>query len=68
MVRSKQPGAKRETSSEYSNKETANWEGTDGRAAANGKTVAVNGKDIEETKEAGVLQLVTAVAGIYASL
>lgn len=68
MARSKQPAVKRESSSEYFNKKTATWEGPNGAAnAANG--VAVVNKDFEgDKKEAGVLQLVIAVAGIYGSL
>lgn len=70
MARSKQPAVKRESSSEYFNKNTATWEGSNGVAtnghATNGAAVK---KDVEEEKkEAGVLQLVIAVAGIYASL
>ncbi|KFA50726.1 hypothetical protein S40293_07844 [Stachybotrys chartarum IBT 40293] len=65
MARSKQPAVKRESSSEFFNKDTARWED------ANGKVVAANGRrpaaaDVPE-KEAGVVQLVIAVAGIYAS-
>lgn len=70
MARSKQPAIKRETSSEYFNKKTATWEGAN-VVSVNGDTAngAVLKKDEEgEKTDAGVLQLVIAVAGIYASL
>lgn len=70
MARSKQPAIKRESSSEYFNKKTATWEETNG-VATNGHATngAVLKKEPEaEKKDAGVLQLVIAVAGIYASL
>jgi UDP-galactose transporter B1 len=72
MARTKQPAVKRESSSEYFNKRTASWEGPSEAKAADG----TNGKagpvvkpivPAMETKEAGIVQLVIAVAGIYAS-
>lgn len=69
MARSKQPAVKRESSSEYFNKNTAMWEGSNGVATNGHATNGAAVKDVEgENKEAGVLQLVIAVAGIYASL
>ena len=71
MARSKQPAIKREASSEFFNKTTATWEDTDKsqKGASNGNIVK---KTVDampaSTQEAGVLQLVIAVAGIYASL
>lgn len=66
MARSKQPPIKREASSEYFNKKTATWE----EQSQNQNGRGTNGTIInpKEEKEAGVLQLVIAVAGIYASL
>lgn len=68
---------KRESSSEYFNKKTATWEATNGNTKAN-KTSSnghatshgIVAKEVEaiEKNDAGVLQLVIAVAGIYASL
>jgi UDP-galactose transporter B1 len=74
MARSKQPPVKRESSSEYFNKRTASWEGSqaaDGQSQSNGEIA--NGRAEEQSPQveessAGVLQLVIAVAGIYASL
>lgn len=70
MARSKQPAVKRESSSEYFNKKTADWETTiDGASKekqSNGHVA--NGGAKPAKKEAGVVQLVIAVAGIYASL
>lgn len=76
MGRSKQPPIKRETSSEYFNKRTATWEeGEEKRDVAGGET---NGdassagrreeREEPERAQAGVAQVVIAVAGIYASL
>ncbi|CAH0026841.1 unnamed protein product [Clonostachys rhizophaga] len=74
MARSKQPAVKRESSSEYFNKKTADWEKTiDGASkekqsngqVANGGAKPAKGSPAK--KEAGVVQLVIAVAGIYAS-
>jgi UDP-galactose transporter B1 len=83
MARSKQPAVKRESSSEYFNKRTSSWEGSSDVAqpsvSANGHSdggdVVAKAKQsgaaaaaaVTEAKEAGVLQLVIAVAGIYAS-
>lgn len=71
MARTKQPPMKREASAEYFNKQTGNWETSNGKknGASNGH-VKANGKAdaAAEEKPAGVLQLVIAVAGIYASL
>jgi hypothetical protein len=75
MARSKQPAVKRESSSEYFNKKTADWEKTmDGASKekqANGHVAnggAKPAKGSPAKNEAGVVQLVIAVAGIYASL
>jgi UDP-galactose transporter B1 len=73
MARSKQPAVKRESSSEYFNKKTAAWEETNGAShstSTNGHAsdgALVKESPADEKKEAGVLQLVIAVAGIYAS-
>jgi solute carrier family 35 (UDP-galactose transporter), member B1 len=74
MARSKQPAVKRESSSEYFNKRTASWEGSqtaDSLPQTNG--VVAHGPAEERSPQAeessgGALQLVVAVAGIYASL
>lgn len=77
MARSKQPAVKREPSSEYFNKNTASWENTNGNhKGANGHVVEkVSDVVVEKVldvgldkPDAGVVQLVIAVAGIYASL
>jgi UDP-galactose transporter B1 len=78
MARSKLPPVKREASSEYFNKETASWEDTNGRAVSNGAAKGGKTTSAKPTPEAvvgtaddhggAVLQLVIAVAGIYASL
>jgi UDP-galactose transporter B1 len=71
MARTKQPAVKRESSSEYFNKQTASWEGSDEKQVANssnGKLAAKVKPVVAEAKEAGILQLVIAVSGIYASL
>lgn len=76
MARSKQPPMRREASSEFFNKRTATWEDTNGRektaaAAQPAVTASVNSRapvSVAEKPDAGVLQLVVAVAGIYASL
>lgn len=73
MARTKRVPVKRESSSEFFNKQTASWEDTNGRETgskiANGHARTVNGLALDDAKpEAGVVQLVTAVAGIYASL
>ncbi|CAM1505528.1 Fc.00g111650.m01.CDS01 [Cosmosporella sp. VM-42] len=66
MARSKQPAVKRAPSSEYFNKKTATWENTSGNG------VVANGHAPPpmvglEKQDAGVVQLIVAVAGIYAS-
>jgi UDP-galactose transporter B1 len=77
MARSKQPAMKREASSEYFNKKTSSWEdSTKAQAVANGKATngvaKANGRladhEVTEEKGAGIVQLVIAVSGIYASL
>lgn len=71
MARVKQPPVKRESSSEFFNKQTASWEGSNGKQqVVNGRATKDNATavPIPETKDAGVVQLVIAVAGIYASL
>lgn len=68
MARSKQPAVRRESSSEFFNRDTARWEDVNGKAVvANGRRPATAAAEVPE-KEAGVVQLVIAVAGIYASL
>ncbi|KAH8175809.1 UAA transporter family protein [Sarocladium implicatum] len=76
MARSKQPPVRRESSSEFFNKRTATWEAT---SAEKNQTNGVPTRDlvdgaaakvaaeVGEQKDAGVVQLVVAVAGIYAS-
>ncbi|KAH7329159.1 UDP-Glc/Gal endoplasmic reticulum nucleotide sugar transporter [Stachybotrys elegans] len=71
MARTKQPAVKRTSSSEYYNKQTATWEDANGSTKGAGALTA-NGQAQKqaaepEKKEAGVVQLVIAVAGIYAS-
>lgn len=59
---------KRETSSEFFNKETATWENANGNhTVANGHEASQKAKVAAEGRDAGVVQLVIAVAGIYAS-
>lgn len=74
MARSKLPPVRRESSSEFFNKRTATWEDANGKVPG-GKAPAVvvpvtaRGPAAAQAKpEAGVVQLVIAVAGIYASL
>lgn len=62
MARTKQVPTKRQASSEYFNKETAEWEDTNGKNKSNGVVKPA------AKAEAGVVQLVIAVSGIYASL
>lgn len=72
MARTKQPAIKREASSEFFNKTTATWEDTNGSGKghkmANGHPATAKTDAAHEKAEAGVVQLVVAVAGIYASL
>ena len=80
MARSKQPPVKRESSSEYFNKKTASWEEWNGHDQAPTSGQATNGavkvhatqvaqNAAQDKKDAaGAIQLVIAVAGIYASL
>lgn len=72
MARSKQPPVRRESSSEFFNRRTASWEDADvkDKSVANGKSTATAPKaaPVQDKAESGVLQLVIAVAGIYASL
>lgn len=67
MARTKQTAVKRESSSEFFNKQSAEWEDVNGK-----EPKATNGHAAKPSKpaqgEAGLVQLVTAVAGIYASL
>ncbi|ATY60454.1 solute carrier family 35 member B1 [Cordyceps militaris] len=65
MARTKQVPNKRQASSEFFNKETAAWESSNAKPKPNGS--AVVGKPAPAKAEAGVVQLVIAVAGIYAS-
>ncbi|KAH7162584.1 UAA transporter [Dactylonectria estremocensis] len=71
MARTKQPATKREASSEYFNKSTATWEDTNGSSkggkSVNGQAIQVKADAAHEKPDAGVVQLVVAVAGIYAS-
>ncbi|KAL6832610.1 UAA transporter [Trichoderma camerunense] len=66
MARTKQAAVKRESSSEFFNKQSAEWEDVNGK-----ESKATNGHAAKSSKpaqgEAGLVQLVTAVAGIYAS-
>ncbi|KAK0766765.1 hypothetical protein N5P37_000493 [Trichoderma harzianum] len=66
MARTKQTAVKRESSSEFFNKQSAEWEDVNGK-----ESKATNGHAAKSSKpaqgEAGLVQLVTAVAGIYAS-
>jgi solute carrier family 35 (UDP-galactose transporter), member B1 len=70
MARSKQPAIKREASSEFFNKTTATWEDTNQsqKVPSNGNIVSKAVPSSAPAQEAGLLQLVIAVAGIYASL
>ncbi|KAF5134375.1 UDP-galactose transporter 1 [Metarhizium anisopliae] len=72
MARTKQVPVRRESSSEFFNKQTASWVDTDDRGdklqVTNGYTTAANGPPSSSAKpEAGVVQLFISVAGIYAS-
>ncbi|CAJ0553882.1 Ff.00g123940.m01.CDS01 [Fusarium sp. VM40] len=70
MARSKQPAIKREPSSEFFNKSTATWEEThqSQKSSSNGIIVKmVVDATPASAQDAGLLQLVIAVAGIYAS-
>ncbi|KAG8427210.1 UDP-galactose transporter [Metarhizium acridum] len=73
MARTKQVSVRRESSSEFFNKQTASWVDTDGRGdklqVTNGYAAAADGPALgSATPEAGVVQLFISVAGIYASL
>lgn len=70
MARTKQPAVKRESSSEFFNKESATWEDANGKEikATNGHAAPSKSAQESGKGEAGLVQLVTAVAGIYASL
>lgn len=70
MARSKQPAIKREASSEFFNKTTATWEDTERsqKSLSNGNITNKALPVPASAQEAGLLQLVIAVAGIYASL
>lgn len=69
MARTKQRAVKREPSSEYFNKNTASWEDTNGNHEGSNGHVPDQILDVGLDKpDAGVVQLVIAVAGIYASL
>ncbi|KAL3964461.1 hypothetical protein ACCO45_001465 [Purpureocillium lilacinum] len=83
MARTKQPPVRRESSSEYFNKRTASWEmsanGAESTKLANGQSsppllsrrasppTPAAAVVIATRSEAGVLQLIISVAGIYAS-
>jgi UDP-galactose transporter B1 len=67
MARSKQaPPIRREASSEYFSRKSSFQGSGDSAKQSNGKVAAPAPR--AEAKEAGVLQLLIAVAGIYASL
>jgi UDP-galactose transporter B1 len=75
MARTKRVPVKRESSSEFFNKQTASWEDANGKGeksqVTSGIAASTNGPVLDHAKqqpEAGVVQLITAVAGIYASL
>lgn len=73
MARTKQPAVRRESSSEYFNRRTATWEDANGQEKKRGngqQTVAVESRAVDDHagSEAGLVQLVISVAGIYASL
>ncbi|TQV94822.1 hypothetical protein V2A60_005835 [Cordyceps javanica] len=69
MARTKQVPSKRQASSEFFNKETAEWESSSGKPKTNGSAEAAGTvKPAAPAKaDAGVVQLVIAVSGIYAS-
>ncbi|KAL7798427.1 UAA transporter [Trichoderma ceciliae] len=69
MARTKQPAVKRESSSEFFNKQSATWEDTNGKETQATNGHAASSKPAQESGkgEAGLVQLVIAVAGIYAS-
>ncbi|KAM0463762.1 hypothetical protein ACHAO4_000485 [Trichoderma viride] len=69
MARTKQTAVKRESSSEFFNKQSATWEDSNGKEvkAANGHAASATAAVQEAAKEAGIVQLVIAVSGIYAS-
>lgn len=69
MARSKQVPTKRTTSSEFFNKQTSKWEDANGAPSSNGDAAGQPVKAAAPSKaEAGIVQLVIAVSGIYASL
>ncbi|PNP50988.1 hypothetical protein THARTR1_08609 [Trichoderma harzianum] len=65
MARTKQVAVKRESSSEFFNKQSAEWEDVNGKDSKATNGHAKSSKPAQG--EAGLVQLVTAVAGIYAS-
>lgn len=67
MARTKQVPIRRESSSEYFNKETATWENAAVKKGTNGGAEKEK-VSLAQAPEAGVVQLIIAVAGIYASL
>ncbi len=67
MARTKRVPNRRESSSEFFNKQTATWEDSNGKqVAANGRATSAAASKAQS--DPGVLQLVIAVVGIYASL
>ncbi|KJZ78933.1 hypothetical protein HIM_01706 [Hirsutella minnesotensis 3608] len=66
MARAKKPPVQREASSEFFNKRTALWESSNGTGNGHSKAVATI-PGLASEPAAGLLQLVIAVAGIYAS-
>ncbi|OAQ99928.1 hypothetical protein LLEC1_03739 [Akanthomyces lecanii] len=71
MARTKQVPNKRQASSEFFNKETAAWESSSGaKPTSNGAVVAAKDAALRAPAakaDAGIMQLVIAVSGIYAS-
>ncbi|QPH01852.1 hypothetical protein C2857_006055 [Epichloe festucae Fl1] len=71
MARTKRAPVKRESSSELFNKQTASWDetnGDDGRVkGTNGHLEAAHVSVDDSRSDAGLMQLVISVAGIYAS-
>ncbi len=68
MARTKQVPNKRQASSEFFNKETAEWESSDAKSKSNGSVAAKAAPAAAAKADAGIVQLVIAVSGIYASL
>ncbi|KAG5932179.1 hypothetical protein E4U60_005415, partial [Claviceps pazoutovae] len=68
MARTKRAPAQREESSEFFDKKTGSWQGGDGDGDGEGAELARRqDRDDGAGGEAGVVQLVISVVGIYAS-